>query len=82
MYPLCCVVLKIKKSWILNPSRRRQRRRRGVGGGGDTEAGFCAGTRQMANGTGVFAGFLKHIESRPNSINMLQYDPYNPKLTI
>ena len=24
MYPLCCVVLKIKKSWILNPVKYRQ----------------------------------------------------------
>ena len=51
-------------------------------GKSDTETGFCADTRQMANGTGVFAGLLKHIESRPNTINMVQYDPYNPNLTI
>ena len=47
----------------------------------DAEAGFCADTRET-NGTGVFGGLLKHIKSRPNSINMVQYDSCSPKLTI
>ena len=32
--------------------------------------------------TGVIAGLLKHIQSPSNSINMVQYGSYNPKLTI
>ena len=47
----------------------------------DTEAGFCADT-QETYGTGVFAGLLKTIQSRPNSSNMVQNDSYKPKLMI
>ena len=50
-------------------------------GPSDTEAGFGADTQETYC-TGVFAGPLNHIESLPNSINMVQYNSYNPKLTI
>ena len=50
-------------------------------GTSNTEAEFCADTHET-HGTGVFSGLLKHIESRPNSINMVQFDSYNRKFTI
>ena len=46
-----------------------------------TEAGFLVDTQEIHD-TGIFARLLKHIMSRPKSINMVQYDPYNPNLTI
>ena len=39
-------------------------------GKSDTETGFCADTRET-NDTWVFAGLLKHNESRAKSINMV-----------
>ena len=50
-------------------------------GTSNTEAEFCPDTHET-HGTWVFSGLLKHIESRPNSIDMVQYDSYNRKFTI